>query len=61
MAEDDRRLRALAVQALTEWELEDARIQPVGISENITFRVDAVDKRYVLRIHRPGYHTLAEL
>ena len=61
MAEDDPRLRALAVQALTEWELEDARLQPVGISENITFRVDAVDKRYVLRIHRPGYHTLAEL
>ena len=61
MAEDDPRLKALAVQALTEWELEDARLQPVGISENITFRVDAADKRYVLRIHRPGYHTLAEL
>ena len=61
MAEFDPRLRALAVQALAEWGLEDARLQPIGISENVSFRVDTAEKRYVLRIHRPGYHTLAEL
>ena len=34
----------------------------VAVSENVTFRVDGVDgDAYVLRLHRPGYHTLAEL
>jgi len=34
----------------------------VAVSENVTFRVDAPDgDAYVLRLHRPGYHTLAEL
>ena len=61
MAEFDPRLRALAVQTLVEWGLEDARLQPIDISENVSFRVDTPEKRYVLRIHRPGYHTLAEL
>ena len=61
MAEIDSRLQALAVQALPEWELADAHLEPIGISENATFRVDTPDKRYVLRIHRPGYHTFAEL
>ena len=34
----------------------------VTVSENVTFRVDGTDgDAYVLRLHRPGYHTLAEL
>ena len=34
----------------------------VSRSENVVFRVDAEDGRtYALRVHRPGYHTLAEL
>ena len=61
MAEVDSRLRALAVQALNDWELADASVQPIGVSENASFRVDVPGKRYVLRIHRPGYHSLAEL
>ena len=61
MAEIDSRLQALAVQALPEWELADACLEPIGISENATFRVDTPDKQYVMRIHRPGYHTFAEL
>ena len=61
MAEVNAALRALAGQALGEWDLDGAHLEPIGISENASFRVDAPDKRYVLRIHRPGYHTLAEL
>ncbi|MDE0178299.1 MAG: phosphotransferase [Gammaproteobacteria bacterium] len=61
MAEVNAALRALAGQALAEWDLDGAHLEPIGISENASFRVDAPDKRYVLRIHRPGYHTLVEL
>ena len=61
MAEVTAALRALAVQALAEWDLDGADIEPIGISENASFRVDGPGKRYVLRVHRPGYHTLAEL
>ena len=61
MAEVTAALRSLAVQALAEWDLDGARLQPIGISENASFHVDGPSKRYVLRIHRPGYHTLAEL
>lgn len=61
MAEVNAALLALAVQALREWDLEGAQLEPIGISENASFRVDGRRKRYVLRIHRPGYHTLAEL
>ena len=34
----------------------------VAVSENVTFRVNGTGgDAYVLRLHRPGYHTLAEL
>lgn len=61
MAEVDAALHTLAVQALAEWDLDGAHLEPIGVSENASFRVDGPGKRYVLRIHRPGYHTLAEL
>ena len=61
MAEVNAALRELAVQALVEWDLDGAHLEPIGISENASFRVDGPGKRYVLRIHRPGYHSLAEL
>ena len=61
MSDIGSRLRALAGKALQEWEFEEARLHPIGISENASFRVDTPGKRYVLRIHRPGYHTFAEL
>lgn len=54
-------LRALAVRALAAWELDGARLEPVSVSENVAFRVDTADATFVLRIHRPGYHSLAEL
>ncbi len=61
MAEVNAALRRLALQALAEWDLDAAHLEPIGISENASFRVDGPGRRYVLRIHRAGYHTLAEL
>ena len=55
-------LRALAVRALPHWGLEAARIELVSRSENTVFRLDLPNgAAFALRIHRPGYHTLAEL
>jgi Ser/Thr protein kinase RdoA (MazF antagonist) len=55
-------IRAVADRALQEWELGTAKLTLVSRSENVVFRVDAEDGRaYALRVHRPGYHTLAEL
>lgn len=61
MAEVDAARYALAVRALSKWGLGNASLEPIGISENVSFRVDGPGVRYVLRLHRPGYHTLAEL
>ena len=55
-------LRAIAERALDEWDIPAAQLELISISENTVFRVDTDSgKPYVLRIHRPGYHTLAEL
>ena len=54
-------LRA-AREALSAWDLRVANVERVSVSENIAFRVaDLTGKSYVLRLHRPGYHTLDEL
>ena len=53
---------AVAERALGEWNLGAAKIALISRSENVVFRVDVEDgRRYALRVHRPGYHTLAEL
>ena len=55
-------LRRVAKQALVEWDLSVTEIALISKSENIVFRLDTdMDQTYVLRMHRPGYHTLAEL
>jgi Ser/Thr protein kinase RdoA (MazF antagonist) len=48
----------LAQQALSQWDLGPAAVELVSQSENIVFRVDVKGGRtYVLRMHRPGYHS----
>ena len=49
--------------ALQQFGIGSARLQLIGISENVTFRADddLTGQSYVLRLHRPGYHTAAEL
>ena len=54
-------LRA-ARAALAAWDLDAAKVERVSVSENIAFRVEDVHGQpYVLRLHRPWYHTHAEL
>jgi len=55
-------IRTVAGRALPEWKLGAVKLELVSRSENVVFRVDARDGlAYALRVHRPGYHTLAEL
>jgi Ser/Thr protein kinase RdoA (MazF antagonist) len=62
-AEIDRLFTPAAQAALKLFPVDDGDLTPVSLSENVTFKV--TDRRdggaYVLRLHRPGYHTLEEL
>jgi Ser/Thr protein kinase RdoA (MazF antagonist) len=49
-------------RALDHFDVAVVALTFVSASENTVYRVDAADGRsYALRVHRPGYHTLAEL
>ncbi len=51
-----------ARDALRHFPVQPAYIKFISSSENISFFVRTTDaKRYVLRLHRPEYHTLNEL
>jgi Ser/Thr protein kinase RdoA (MazF antagonist) len=52
-----------AVEALKAFPINPSRVELVLLSENVTFCVTNGDDGapYVLRLHRPGYHTLAGL
>ena len=59
---DEAALLASAARAIEAWELDATEFSLVSHSENIVFRVDTAGGRpFVLRFHRPGYHTLEEL
>ena len=58
----DADLTAIAERSLPAWGLKPDAMELVSRSENTVFRLDMPDRRrYALRIHRPGYHTLPEL
>ena len=59
----DRTFTPAAQAALKHFPIEPEALSLVSLSENVTFKVtDVRDGRaYVLRLHRPGYHTLEEL
>lgn len=40
---------------------EEMKIELLKYSENLTYQMETEDKRYVLRIYRPGYHDPEEL
>ena len=52
-----------AIRALKSFPVEAQDIELITHSENVTFRVSVRDSdtSYVLRLHRPGYNSLAEL
>lgn len=55
-------LLEVAEQAVKAWDFRVSQIEHIATSENTVFRVETeTGKTYTLRIHRPGYHTLAEL
>ncbi len=55
-------LLPVAREALAHWDLRPTSIEHVSTSENTVFKVSTESgEPYVLRIHRPGYHTLQEL
>ena len=56
-----RRLRRLALSALPSWGLRVQRVRPMTYWENATFCVDADEGRFLLRVHRPGHRTLAQI
>lgn len=57
-----RRLRRLALHALTAYDIDQGRITPLAHADNTTFRIDTVDgARYVLRIHRATRKTPEEV
>ncbi len=59
---DDRTLDQIASQATEAWHLTVSNLELISKSENVVFRVETTDEQtLVLRIHRPGYHTLNEL
>ncbi len=59
----DRTFTPAARAALNAFPIDPENLTLVTLSENVTFKVtDGRDGRtYVLRLHRPGYHTLDEL
>ncbi len=49
-------------EALRAWNLQDAHVTKLSLSENATYLIqDATGVRGVLRMHRPGYRTRAEI
>jgi Ser/Thr protein kinase RdoA (MazF antagonist) len=59
----DRTFTPAARAALNSFPIDPEDLTLVTLSENVTFKVaDRCDgQAYVLRLHRPGYHTLDEL
>jgi len=59
----DRTFTPAARTALSSFPIDAGDLTLISLAENVTFRV--TDRRdgndYVLRLHRPGYHTLDEL
>ena len=62
MADQQTALEAAARDALRAWPVQAHTVRLISHSENYAFRVDAGDgRRFVLRMHRPWYHTRTEL
>lgn len=56
-------LRNVVVDSLGQWGFSpNSDVSLLTVSENATFRViDADNKSFVVRVHRPHYHALAEI
>lgn len=52
---------AVATAALPRWNLAGARLELLKHRENTVFKVSADGQRFVMRVHRQGYHSDAAL
>ncbi|MFO0997390.1 MAG: phosphotransferase enzyme family protein [Alphaproteobacteria bacterium] len=56
------RLGRLVGEARGRWDFgPDSRVELLNISENATYLLSEGGRRMILRVHRPGYHTLDEI
>lgn len=55
------RIKQLARTALSNYDLDVVNVQPLVHGENTTFRIDTDSDRFVLRVNRPGYRSLAQI
>lgn len=57
-----KQLHAIADKASAHWQLDVTSLTLISQSENTVFRVETANHEdFALRLHRPGYHSLAEL
>ena len=64
MSTELQQINELATAALERFGLDrDSSVALCNVSENHTYRVDdpGTGSRFALRVHRPGYHTRAEI
>jgi len=62
MEASDEQFTATAKDAVRHWDLGASELKLVSRSENVVFKVERTTlPHYALRLHRPGYNTLAEL
>ncbi len=63
VAERHAALRAIGLRAAGHYDIAPVQsLALVNISENATFRLDTIDgQSFALRVHRPGYHSLAAI
>ena len=56
-----RQMRKLAQMAVKRFAVKKPKLYFINHAENTTFRVEAGGKKYLLRIHRDGYHSKAAM
>ena len=55
-------LKLCVVASLPQWGFSpDADVSLLTVSENATFKIIDHNSKYVVRVHRPSYHTLNEI
>lgn len=64
MSTDQAAMDRLAERAVDRYGLDtDSTVRLINVSENWTYRIEepATGRTFALRVHRPGYHTAAEI
>lgn len=54
-----RRFRKIAEHALQYYKITDYKLEFIGYSENVTYKITTQSNKYLLRIHRPDNRTIS--